>query len=197
MGSTWPAAGFQSLLSWNSPIFDARPLKNPRAASSVFQSLLSWIAALRHAAVFDQAGLNAILFQSCCRGSPSSTRGIKALQVIAPYGFQSLLSWIALFDLAEDAALRRFIQGFQLPIPSHLHLPLLDFNFVVVESPIFDSGGHRLFPSRTLGRRAGLAMFQSLLSWKSPIFDGWLSASGVVVLTPGFNPCCRGVALFD
>ena len=105
-------------------------------------------------------------FNPCCLGSVSSTL-LRGQNRVLFCGFQSLLSWISLFDTAQTNpySSRRMFQS----LLSWISLFDIESWMVMIDAPM---------------------KFQSLLSWIS-LFD--LIAPTRASTSPGgFNPCCLG-----
>ena len=82
------------------------------ATAAMFQSLLSWIALIDCPSGEPIRDRATECFNPCCRGSPSSTSRDRDLEHVSPGKFQSLLSWIALIDLAASTRVARRDRGF-------------------------------------------------------------------------------------
>ena len=153
-------------------------------------------------------------FNPCFHGWPSSTKWPSHLQPLQNL-FQSLFSWMALFNLVEGApntieaivSILVFMDGPLQPDRAHISAWLIEsFN------PCFHG-----WPSSTAMKRVGncsYSVFQSLFSWMAlfnqgksgfysqkigcfnPCFHGWPSSTILCTTDPqkliGFNPCFHG-----
>ena len=247
---------FQSSVVVDLPLRQARPKSTAPEGRPRFQSLLSWICLsdplppwgprecgpfsgsvsilvvvdlpLRHRGVSDEPDLDdpvSIL------GYPVVDLPLRPLTLgIEPSAsnqFQSLLSWICLFDGPKGRAIEQHPQH-HVSILVVVDLPLRRFpsarqrssasrrcfNPCCRGSAFFDTARwirvarilRRFNPccrgsassTRSCCRRAsaGASQFQSLLSWIC-LFDSVSMAVSITSLHGGFNPCCRGICLFD